>query len=291
MFRLLVVTAAFLSFFTNARWFEDQGPLATAHGLLLSGRVTASFEQMVQLWQQQPTLLIEENLDGLLSAAVAVDCGRSLDELLLPEWLPEISLQRETIQHVNQVNYSVNLKGVSTSSTLDVELVRWPDTSIVSGRTSVAKDGNFEMSFRHFSALLPRGLYQLKVTTSGEIPWITWVILGESESKQRISWVDSLSWRIDKDALPLKTCPASVLEQQIYPLDKLYQSVQWNLRHQGRLPTEFNPEDTELESGRYWLSVGLVETRWQGGLQLQEIQRLIKPVELHTPDKLDVSMF
>ncbi len=267
----------------NARWFDSKDSLSSAHDLLLSGNVSGSFEQLVQLWQQQPEPLIGDNMNALLGAAIGVDCGRSLTPNALPEWLMELAVQRETVQHVNQVNYSVNIEGLSNVNSLSIDLVQWPEENVISGRTAVSKGGQFKMSFRHFSDTLPRGLYRLSLSTANHPEWNQWLILEDPATVQRITWVDTFNWHIANHQLPMKTCPVPVLEQQVYPLDRLYQRTIWQQRDQGRLPTVFNAEETELNPGRYWLSVSLIDSRWQGDLQVQEVQRLIKPTEVHAP--------
>ncbi|WP_087022555.1 DUF2861 family protein [Thaumasiovibrio subtropicus] len=278
-----LLAAAVVAIPVHAEWFAGKDPLTRAHQLLLQGEVSTSFEQMVQIWQQQPETLVADNLTELLSASIGLDCGRVLTAHTLPEWLSELAVQREAVQHVNQLNYSVTVQGAASVNSLAIELQRWPDEVIVSGRTAVSRSGKFKISFHHLSETLPRGLYRLAVNSANKGEWSQWLILGEAPKVQRISWVDTYQWRIENNKLPLKACPAPMLEQAVFPIDRLYQQVVWEQKDQGKLPRIFDPDDTKLKPGQYWLSVGLVDSRWQGDVKVQEVQRLIKPTEVHPP--------
>nr|WP_086937924.1 DUF2861 family protein [Thaumasiovibrio occultus] len=264
----------------EARWFETQDTLADAHAKLLQGNVSESFDQMVQLWQKAPTGIVATNLENLLQSAISVDCGHSLTDTPLPAWVTELTLQREKLLHVNQVSHGITVSGVVDASSLTVDLVRWPDHVVASGKTATSTQGHFVVTFRRMNEAIMGGLYQLNLTTSDDVTWSQWVLLTAPPKVQRLNWVGTESWNIESRRLPMRGCTRDELEQKLYPLDSLYQHSVWSETQQSQLPTFLDRARLDVDNGSYWFSLALINTRWQGELKIQEVQRLIKPVNL-----------
>ncbi len=98
----------------QAAWFDGNDALTSAHQRLLNGHTAASIEAMIEAWQQ-PNLSAakQDHLAQLLALAITEDCGRSLSQKTLPDWLSNISVRRETIQTTSRVYYRLQISGES----------------------------------------------------------------------------------------------------------------------------------------------------------------------------------
>ncbi|UTV30053.1 DUF2861 family protein [Photobacterium atrarenae] len=260
-----------------AGWFTGQDVYTVAHQRLLEGKTTDSFGSIVQAWQQQPDETQQDNLNQLLRLAITEDCGRSLSQVAMPDWLPNLAIQREVIQSVNQTLLKLSINGTSRTELREVRLSRWPDLDLIVATPSVAEGGYFNAEARRLEAPVEAGLYQLTITTAQDETLNQWVVLTSPSAKQRIGWKDSKNWRIEQGGLPNPACPSEVLSMSLYDLNDTSWTPLWTENVDGRLPTTL-PE-IDVADGRYWLSVGLIESRWQGSIAILDIQRITRPVD------------
>ncbi|WP_255558051.1 MULTISPECIES: DUF2861 family protein [Photobacterium] len=272
-----IMTCLFMIPQASAKWFVGKDLYTVAHQRLLEGNTAASFETMVQAWQQLPSEEQQANLNDLLELAITEDCGFSLKQRSLPEWLSKVAVRREVIQNLNQVLLRLSVTGITQAKQLEVTFSRWPDTQFSMPAALISENGQFVTESRRLDEPLAAGLYQLKITAGKERSWNSWVILTKPDPKQKIGWKDSKNWRIEREVLPNSTCPSPVLSMNLFDLNDTNWSPIWTQDVDGKLPTSLPAID--VPDGRYWLSVGLVESRWQGDISILDIQRITRPVD------------
>jgi len=261
----------------EAQWFTGQDLYTVAHQRLLEGKTAASFDNMVQAWQQDPNIEQRNNLNDLFNLAITEDCGRSIDQNVLPEWLPSLAIQREVIQNLNQIMLKLSITGVTHSKITKVQFTEWPNQSIISTTPSIETGGYFAVETRRLEKPTNAGLYQLTITADGEESFNRWILLTEPAITQRIGWKDSKNWRIERGGLPNPACPSAILSMSIYDLNDTSWTPLWTEEVDGKLPTTLPKID--VPDGRYWLSVGLIESRWQGEISILDIQTITRPVD------------
>ncbi|MBY5946420.1 DUF2861 family protein [Photobacterium rosenbergii] len=274
---LLVLHSALWAPNALANWFVSQDVFTMAHQKLLEGKTNESFGAMVQAWQQAPNVEQQNNLNDLIQLAITEDCGRSLDTTALPPWLTSLVIQREMIQNQNQVLPRLAITGTSEQRITNIDFIRWPEQSVLSATPKTDKGGYFSLETKRLEKASSEGLYQMIISADGEESYKTWVILTRPQSKQRIGWVDSQNWRIERNGLPDKVCPSPVLSMNIYDLNDTSWTPLWTENVDGKLPTTL--PDVDLPDGRYWLSVGIIHSRWQGEIAVRDIQSITRPVE------------
>lgn len=260
-----------------AKWFLTQDLYTVAHQRLLEGKTSASFDGMVQAWQQAPNVEQRNNLNDLFKLAITEDCGHSLDQRVFPQWLSNLSIRREVSQNLNQTMLKLSITGLTRSEITEIKFSKWPDESIIADKPTIEKGGYFAVETRPLDKPLNAGLYQLTITTEGEQSYNRWILLTEPTSKQKISWIDSKNWRIERGGLPNPACPSPALSMSIYDLNDTSWTPLWTVDVDGKLPTKLPKID--VPDGRYWLSVGLIESRWQGDISVLDIQKITRPVD------------
>ncbi|MGF1703821.1 DUF2861 family protein [Photobacterium makurazakiensis] len=274
---LLILHSVLYAPSVAANWFLQKDVFTSAHQNLLEGKTSQSFDSMVQAWQQNPTSLQANNLNGLLELAITEDCGHSLVQSPLPTWLSNLVIQREMVQSQNQILPKLVIKGASESRVTSIDFVRWPEETILSATPKRFRDGAFSIETKRLERASNEGLYQLTISADGEKSFTTWVLLTAPSTKQRIGWIDSRNWRIERSGLPNRACPSPVLSMSVYDLNDTSWTPLWTEDVDGKLPTTIPKVD--LPDGRYWLSVGLVESRWQGEISILDIQTITRPVD------------
>ena len=260
-----------------ANWFTGQDLYTVAHQRLLEGNTAASFDGMVQAWQQSPNLDQRDNLDDLFKLAITEDCGRSLEQRALPGWLASLSIQREAVQNQNQLMLKLSITGVTRINITGIQFSKWPDLNIISTNPKVGEGGYFAVETRRLKKPVNEGLYKLTITAEGKESFNRWILLTKPESKRRISWLDKKNWRIEQRGLSNPTCPSQVLSMSVYDLNDTSWTPLWTDDVAGKLPTSLPKID--VPDGRYWLSVGLVDSRWQGEISVLDIQKITRPVD------------
>ncbi|GAB6260394.1 DUF2861 family protein [Photobacterium sp. CCB-ST2H9] len=261
----------------SAKWFVGKDLYTVAHQRLLEGNTAASFDTMVQAWQQNPTDEQQANLNDLLELAITEDCGFSLKQRSLPEWLSKVAIRREVIQNLNQVLLRLSITGITREKQLSVTFSRWPNSDFQLPNPTISESGLFVSESRRLDEPLSAGLYQLTISADNDRRWSSWVILTKPDPKQKIGWKDSKNWRIEREVLPNTTCPSPVLSMSLFDLNDTNWTPIWTQDVDGKLPTSLPAID--VPDGRYWLSVGLVESRWQGDISILDIQRITRPVD------------
>ncbi|OAN11738.1 hypothetical protein A3K86_22070 [Photobacterium jeanii] len=261
----------------SAEWFLGQDLYTLSHQRVLEGKTSEGFDTMIQAWQQAPDEQQNTNLDGLLKLALTEDCGRSLTQAVLPSWLSTLSIRREVVQNLNQVMLKLSVSGASQKKIDEVTFTRWPDQKYISTSPVLEKNGDFTAESSRLEKPIAEGLYKITLTNNEKEAWSSWVILGAPSIKQRIGWKDSKNWRIEHSQLPNPTCPSPVLSINLYDLNDLSWTPIWTEEIDGKLPTTLPQID--VPDGRYWLSVGLIESRWQGDISILDIQRITRPID------------
>ncbi|MEZ8127458.1 DUF2861 family protein [Enterovibrio norvegicus] len=275
--------ACFFLFLTTplsvtAAWFSGSDALTSAHQRLLEGDTAASFDAMVEAWQQVKNDTEDRHLAELLSLAINEDCGRSLSTLSLPSWLQSVVVRRETVQTPNRVYYQFSLYGSSKQGIGNVSFSAWPDRSLVQVDLPKEKANDFKLEIEGLSRAVKSGLYKLELTSlSGEV-WSSWIIVSQPEPTQKISWKDSRSWRISPPTDLKGTCPRPFLSMNLYRQDSDDLAPIWSEEKDKNLPTSLPVLD--VTDGQYWLTVALIERRWQGAILFEEVQRIGRAIDL-----------
>ncbi|GAL02911.1 DUF2861 family protein [Photobacterium aphoticum] len=274
---LLLLQSALMVPTATAKWFMNQDLFTVAHQKLLEGKTNESFGSMVQAWQQSPSAEQQNNLNELLQLAITEDCGHSLDRTALPSWLTSVVIQREMVQNQNQILPRLAINGTAERRITEIKFIHWPDQVILSATPKLNNGGYFSLETRRLEKASSEGLYQLVINGDGDVSFKTWVLLTRPQSKQRIGWIDSRSWRIERNGLPDRACPSPVLSMNVYDLEDTSWTPLWTENVDGKLPTTLPKLD--LPDGRYWLSVGVIESRWQGEIGILDIQSITRPVD------------
>lgn len=280
-FQALLLCASIMPLNQSAKaaWFNGSDALTSAHQRLLEGNTAASFESMVEAWQQ-PSIDKEQkhHLAGLLSLAVTEDCGRSLSQLSLPIWLDNLVLRRETVQTTSRIYYRVMISGESESGVKSITLKKWPDEVVMENMLSDEQQRNFKLELDGLSEPVAEGLYQVSAeSTSGET-WSSWILMTLPQPLQKIGWKDSRSWRISPPASLKSTCQKPFLALNLYRQDEPGSAPMWSAEKHENLPTSLPVLD--VPNGQYWFSVALIERRWQGAISLEEVQRIGRSIDL-----------
>ncbi|PSU05334.1 DUF2861 domain-containing protein [Photobacterium ganghwense] len=275
---LLLLHSALWAPNAYAKWFLSKDIYTVAHQKLLEGNTRESFDAMVQAWQQSPNRDEQTNLNELLQLAITEDCGHSLNATNLPEWITKLVIQREMVQNQTQVLPRLSINGIAKKNVTKIEFTRWPDQAVIAGIPKMDEGNVFSIDAKRLENATSEGLYQLNIQVEGHPEGFkTWVILTQPQSKQRIGWINSKTWRIERNGIPDRVCPAPILSMNVYDLNDTSWTPLWTENVDGKLPTTLPKID--LPEGRYWLSVGIIESRWQGDISVLDIQRITRPVD------------
>ncbi|MFD2178122.1 DUF2861 family protein [Veronia pacifica] len=274
----------------SANWFNGADSLILAHQKLLEGNTSASFDAMIEVLQRSSLPEKESHVSDLLNLAITEDCGRSLTKSNMPDWLPNLRLRREMVQTPNRIYHRLLIAGESTRQLVSVKLSRWPDTTVLERQTFNQTGNTFSFEVDGLSSAISAGLYKLDLQVDAATKdnqfanWSSWLIITQPTPLQKISWQDARSWYIlqqsETDAKCEKPYLAIALESK--PLGSA--EPIWSVDIHHNLPSTLPKID--VPEGRYWLSVSLIEKRWQGIISIEEVQRIVRTVEL--PD-VDVS--
>ncbi|MDD1792275.1 DUF2861 family protein [Enterovibrio makurazakiensis] len=274
--------------YTLAAWFNGTDALTSAHQRLLEGNTAQSFDAMVEAWQQDKTKTEHDHLTELLSLAISEDCGRSLSSLSLPNWLQSIVIRRETVQTPNRVYYQFSVYGSSQTGISKLSFAEWPDKSLILSELR-GDDGNqFKLDFDTVSGIVHAGLYKLELTSNEGESWSSWVLIGEPDATQKISWMDSRSWRIAPTTDLKSTCPRPFLSMNLYQQSDVDEAPIWSEEKDKNLPTSLPIID--VPNGQYWFSIALIERRWQGAILFEDVQRIARAIDLPDVDLNDLSI-
>lgn len=271
--------AALIAGGTQAAWFDGNDALTSAHQRLLEGNTAGSMDAMIEAWQQ-PNLSTsrQQHLAQLLALAITEDCGRSLSQQTMPDWLSNLSLRRETVQTTSRVYYRLQVRGESQPGIARFSLKHWPDETIISQRLSGQNQHQWLLEQDGLSEPMKEGLYQLEVTSVEGETWTSWLLMTQPQPLQKISWKDTRSWRIAPPDSLESTCQRPFLTLNLYPHNQPDGAPIWSVEKHKRLPTTLPVLD--VPNGQYWFSVALIERRWQGALSVEEVQRIGRAIDL-----------
>ncbi|OOF00135.1 hypothetical protein BZG79_03990 [Salinivibrio sp. MA427] len=272
----------------QAAWFNGNDALTSAHQRLLNGKTAASVEAMIEAWQQ-PNLSAakQDHLAQLLALAITEDCGRSLSQKTLPDWLSNISVRRETVQTTSRVYYRLQVSGESQTGVNALTLKKWPDQTVMRGEFSPAQQHGWRLIKDGLSDPISQGLYQLTAESVSGHTWSSWLLLTQPQPRQTLSWKDTRSWHIAPFDDFNSTCQRPFLSLNLYPHNQPDGAPIWSAEKHKRLPTQLPMLD--VPNGQYWFSVALIERRWQGALSIEEVQRIGRAIDLPDldPDALN----
>lgn len=274
---IMHLTLCSMPAFADSDWFISKNLYTTASKELLEDKTEDVFQTIVQAWQQSPTTVQIQNLNQLLNLAITEDCGHSLDKKLLPSWLPKLTIEREVVQNINQQLLTLSVVGLTRSDIANISLVQWPNKTLLDSAPVINDGGFFSIESQRLDEPVSAGLYKLSITVKNKAPWVKWIVLTSPFNKQELSWRDSKTWRINKIDKSSTSCPLPVLSIKLYDLNNPTWEPVWSQESDAKLPTSL-PKLT-MPEGRYWLSVGLIKTRWQGEISISDIQRITRPID------------
>lgn len=281
MKKLLLILCTMVSFYTCANddnWFETSSSLVTAHQMLLNDRLEESFAAIIQARQTSDAGYIEDHLDQLFLKLLEKDCGKSLIDRPLAEWIDNVKISLQSVQTPGRQLERVVVDVVAESEVRSVSLTRWPGIQVsddieqesLEDRGLVLQRNIYSMNQR-----LASGLYKLTVNADSQEPWETWLVLAHSSANRIVRWNSKDSWQVDKFGLPNPHCEVPVMEVSVYDyIDKQYKKLWGEKFYDDDFPTTLPLGG--LESGRYVLAVSLNHTRWQGPIRLEEQQVISK---------------
>ncbi|WP_052957677.1 DUF2861 family protein [Photobacterium angustum] len=275
--QLGIINALFLIPNANAAWFVDQSSYAAAHRHLLEGHTDKSFESIIEAWQQSPTTDQKANLNGLLDLAITEDCGHSLDKTVLPSWLSKLSIERSVVQNINQQLLKLSIVGLTRVNITKISFSKWPNDNLIDSKPVIDDGGYFTVDAKKLDHKVEAGLYKLTIIADGEPAWNKWIVLNEPPAKQNLGWKDSNSWRIDHVAKLNSACPAPSLSIKLYDLNDTDWRPLWSEQTDTYLPTKL--PKLNIPEGRYWLDVGLINSRWQGEISILDIQSITRSID------------
>ncbi|PSV21956.1 hypothetical protein C0W44_07070 [Photobacterium leiognathi subsp. mandapamensis] len=267
-------------FFTasaNADWFINQSTFTEAHKYLLENRTDQAFEAIVEAWQQSPSVDQQTNLNNLLDLAISEDCGHSLDKTVLPTWLSKLSIERAVVQNLNQQILKLSIVGLTRVKIEQITFTKYPNYSLIDEAPVIDDGGYFTVEANKLDHKVEAGLYKLSIVAKGKPVWNKWVVLNEPPAKQTLGWKDSNSWRIDQVKELNTTCPSPILSVKMYDLNDTDWRPLWSEEVDTHLPTKL--PKLHIPEGRYWLDVGLIQSRWQGELSILDVQSITRPID------------
>ncbi|WP_318517091.1 DUF2861 family protein [Photobacterium leiognathi] len=279
-----IAHSLFFAASANADWFVNQSVYSEAHKYLLQGKTAQAFGSIVEAWQQSPNYDQESNLNDLLDLAIGEDCGHSLDKAVLPTWLSKLSIERAVVQNINQQILKLSIVGLTRVDITQITFSKYPNYSLIDATPVIDDGGYFTVEAHKLDHKVEAGLYKLTIVAKGEPVWNKWVVLNEPPAKQTLGWKDSNSWRIDQIKKPNTSCPAPILSIKMYDLNDTDWRPLWSEEVDTRLPTEL--PKLNIPEGRYWLDVGLIQSRWQGELSILDIQSITRPID-YSDDELE----
>ncbi|WED24373.1 DUF2861 family protein [Vibrio sp. JC009] len=262
-------------------WFEDSSPLINAHQMLLENRISDSFASMVQVWQSRHDPYMESHLNDLLLKALERDCGKSLSNESLPQWLNEVTIRRQSVQSPGRISQRLVIDILADKKLNRVNFVKWPEVAISRDtESSWIKEDNKTIQRNVFilNQRLPKGLYQLTLKTEDSQEWRSWVLMGEAQAKEIVRWETHDSWEVDKFGLLNPYCELPVMDVSLYDyVDDQYKRI-WHRDYESRYPEKL--PRASYKPDRYVLAVSITHKRWQGQIMIEEQQAISKTYDI-----------
>lgn len=265
-------------------WFESNSPLTQAHRHLLNNDLPAMFTSLVEVWQLEKNRSITPHLNELFVQSLDVDCGKSLDNRALPDWLSTVTVRRSEIQSPGRDAYRAIVEIESKREISDISLTRWVSKVISTDNSFVHAIDTDESDLRKYvkrynlNSRVQSGLYRLDVTAADQTSWSSWLVLGEPKSKMVVRWDGKALWRLEKNALLNPHCPLPKLDVALYDyVDGNYNQV-WGESYDSEYPNSL--ENVEVAQGRYVLAVAINHQRWQGPIIVEQSQIISKTYDV-----------
>lgn len=278
IFLALVLLGSGCAVANDETWFESSSPVVNAHQMLLNGRLEESFSAIVQAWQTENAGYIEAHLDQLFLKLLEKDCGKSLTNTPLAEWIDNVKVSRQTVQTPGRQLERVVVDVVAKTEVKKVSLARWPDSQVSDDveRESLQDKGLvLQRNIYSMNQKLSSGLYKLTVTAEEQEPWETWVVLSHPSVTQTVRWSSKDSWKVDKFGLPNPHCDVPVMEVSLYDyIDNKYTQLWGQNYYEGDFPATLPLKG--IAPGRYVLAVSLSHSRWQGAIRIEDQQVISK---------------
>ncbi|MEZ8100835.1 DUF2861 family protein [Vibrio bivalvicida] len=279
----LLVGALIMSAPTTAEqvpWFESNSPLTQAHRHLLDGDLPTMFSSLVEVWQLEKNREITPHLNDLFLQSLDVDCGKSLDNRSLPEWISNVTVRRTEIQSPGRDAYRAIVEIESNRDIKDISLTRWVSKNLSIDNSLVHTIPSSDIASQKYvkrynlNSRVRSGLYRIDVTAADQSSWSSWLVLGDPKAKMSVRWDAKAQWKLDRNALLNSHCPLPKLDVALYDyIDGSYNQV-WSESYDSDYPTSLN--NTNVEKGRYVLAVSITHQRWQGPIIVEQSQIISK---------------
>jgi len=278
----LVVSAPLSA--TQVPWFESNSPLTQAHKHLLDDDLPAMFSSLVEVWQLEKNQSIIPHLNDLFLQSLEVDCGKSLDNKTLPDWINTVVVRRTEIQSPGRDSYRAIVEVGTSKELKDISLTRWVSKAISTDTTltqvGVDEESQFTRYIKRYNlnSRVKMGLYRVDITASDETSWSSWLVLGEPKAKVSVRWNAKAQWKVEKNALLNRHCPLPKLETSIYDyVDGTYSQI-WSESYDSDYPTSLGT--LPIDPGRYVLAVSMKHQRWQGPIIVEQSQIISKTYDV-----------
>jgi hypothetical protein len=266
-------------------WFIENTALTNTHKLFLEGDSQRGFQSLIEVWQQLPSISQQQHLDKLINSVIELDCGRSLKQIGMPEWLDGVTIERQSIQSPGRLSHKVIVRA-NTPQDLDrIRLIRWPDVEVINESGPDRSDGveskyQYSATTETLNTRAKSGLYKIQVVSDSKLEWEAWIILAEPHNKELVRWSSKQKWTTYKSGLLNKYCPLPTLDLSLHTnKDSRFHKV-WTEQYEGDYPIEL-PKMT-LPDDRYVLAVSLKHRRWQGSITILDTQTITKTIDLST---------
>ncbi len=279
----LLATASTAAFADH--WFIENTSLTNAHKLFLEGDSTKGFQSLIEVWQQLPSTSKQVHLDKLINSVIEVDCGRSLTQMAMPEWLDGVTIERQNIQSPGRLSHKLIVKANTTLELTKISFIRWPDHEVISESSPVKSDGSesqfqFSATTENLNTRAKSGLYKVVIAAGSDVEWESWVILAEPQNKEMIRWSSKQGWRTYKTGLLNEYCPLPTLNINLFTnKDSTFHQV-WSKQFEGEYPNQLPKID--LLDDRYVLAISLKHRRWQGSIMIFDTQTITKTIDLNS---------
>ncbi|QJY39116.1 DUF2861 family protein [Vibrio europaeus] len=283
----LLIGALIVSASTNAAqvpWFESNSPLTQAHRHLLNNDLPAMFTSLVEVWQLEKNRSITPHLNDLFLQSLDVDCGKSLDNRSLPEWISNVTVRRSEIQSPGRDAYRAIVEIESNRDIKDISLTRWVSKNLSTDNSFIQSSPTNDLGTQKYvkrynlNSRVRSGLYRIDVTAADESSWSSWLVLGEPKSEMTVRWDAKAQWKLERNALLNPNCPLPKLDVALYDyIDGNYNQV-WGESYDSDYPTSL--DNGIVDKGRYVLAVSINHQRWQGPIIVEQQQIISKTYDV-----------
>ncbi len=283
----LLLGALIVSASTNAvqvPWFESNSPLTQAHRHLLNNDLPAMFTSLVEVWQLEKNRSLTPHLNDLFLQSLDVDCGKSLDNRSLPEWISNVTVRRSEIQSPGRDAYRAIIEIESNRDIKDISLTRWVSKNLSTDNSFIQSVSTNDLGTQKYikrynlNSRLQSGLFRIDVTASDESSWSSWLVLGEPKAEMTVRWDAKAQWKLERNALLNPNCPLPKLDVALYDyIDGNYSQV-WGESYDSDYPTSL--DNGIVDKGRYVLAVSINHQRWQGPIIVEQSQIISKTYDV-----------